>query len=184
MPAKRKENKITKDNITTDIYNYYRKYSKNPVSRDVFVAFLFGDDGDITLSNGIYPTIVRKIVEGNFHWKMPYSFGVLSVGKYKGTIMDKKGRIRQPRNYQAEWVYWREKYEGKTDEEIAKIPNKPKIYLDNDDTNGFKYSFRWDKSGCNIRNNSAYKLKMQRVWDRYIPKKVRDPNFKTDYYLL
>ena len=184
MPAKRKENKITKDNITTDIYNFYRKNSNNPVSREVFVEFLFGDDSDIISSNGIYPTIVRMIIDGNFHWKMPFSFGVLSVAKYKGVAIDKAGKIRQPRDYQAEWRYWRKRYADKTDDEIAKIPDKPKIYLDNDHTNGYKCTFRWDKGGCNIRNNSAYKLKMQRIWDRYIPQKVRDPNFKTDYFLL
>lgn len=184
MPAKRKENKIRKDNITTQLYNFYKKSSKNPVSREVYVKFLFGDDSNICSSLGLYPTIIRKIVEENFMWKMPCNFGVLSLVKYKKELVDKDGNIKAPRNYQEEWKLWRRKYPNISDEDIAKIPNKPKVYYDLEDTNGYKFTFKWDKRGCNITNNSAYKLKMQRAWEYFISKRLKDPNFKTDYYLL
>lgn len=183
MPyIKRSKNTIKKDYITRHLYAFYKTRTDKPVSLKIFTEFLIGSDSDFSTSKGIIPQIMLKIINENFEWHMPFRFGFLSIKKYKPRKVDSKGKIKKRVDYKASFEYWRKKYPGLSDQEIATIPCKPKIYHDNDITNEYQFKFYWNKYACNIKCNSAYKFYIQRYFKRYLSKKVRDPYFKTDYY--
>lgn len=50
----------------------------------------------------------------------------------------------------------------------------------NEHTNGYKYYFLWDRTGCNSRNLSYYRLVMTRKNKRLLAKLIK--NNKMDYY--
>lgn len=182
---RRSKNKATKDYVTKDIYNYYKSKVDKPVSRVTFRDFLIGDDADFSNSKGIIPQLMMKVINENFEWKMPFRLGIISVKKSKPKVLiNHKGKITKRVNFKASFEYWRKKYPGKTDEEIATIPNKPRIYHDNDETNGYQFKFFWDKFDAPVINITNYKLNIQRYFKRYLAAKVRDPLFKTDYFLV
>lgn len=97
-----------------------------------------------------YITIVfEKIFDGNIYY-MPYGFGPLYVNKRKVIV----GKRLSP-----DW-------------EATKKYGKMVFHL-NEHTNGFKYSFKWDKGGCRFRNGRLYRLEIARLNKRALAKSIK-----------
>jgi hypothetical protein len=93
--------------------------------------------------------VFDNIFDGNIYY-MPFGFGPLYVNKRKVI----PGKRLSPN--------WSEtKKYGKL------------IFHLNEHSNGYKYSFKWDKGGCRFRNGKFYRLEMARCKKRELAKSIK-----------
>lgn len=170
----RGKNKVKCDLGIREIYNYYKENAKNPIDKNKF-SIVWKD---------IAKTIIRLIVYRNLDFALPARMGTLSVRKTKVQFKFKedgsldKSQLRV--NYKASWDKWVKEYPDLTKEEIAKLPNKKYIYHLNEDTNGYKVRWRWDKFTCTVKNQILYSLTMSRTNKQELSYAFK--NMNTDYY--
>jgi hypothetical protein len=72
--------------------------------------------------------------------------------------------------------YWEKLYPGKTAEEISAIEHKPVVRELNEDTDGYRMSWYWDKTTYNHANQFAYHLDMARAHDQVLSKGIQFNN--------
>jgi hypothetical protein len=129
---------------------------------------------------------MNKILFEAEEFRFPARLGHLRIKKRKVHIeLDQNGNIKKEFlriDYKASWDMWRNLYPGKTDKEIATIPNKAKVYHLNDNFNGYYCRFYWDKTTMNVSNGTAYCFKVIRKWQRLVAKILNDPNLTINYY--
>jgi hypothetical protein len=128
----------------------------------------------------LLPAIVKLIIFENLDFRMPGRLGYLRIKKkLKEVKLTKSGEV-DARNLSIDWKktkqYWETLYPGKTAQEIAEIKDKPLVREMNEDTNGYRMLWFWDKLTCNIRNQSAYYLDMSRDNDRILSRGIKFNN--------
>jgi len=93
--------------------------------------------------------VFNKIFDGSLYY-MPFGFGPMYVNKRKIIL----GKRLSP-----DW-------------EATKKYGKMVFHL-NEHTNGFKYSFKWDKGACRVRNSRLYRLEIARLNKRALAKSIK-----------
>lgn len=154
MHFKRGKRKVIADYKIKDIYKYYKdKCKKKRIKWLEYTQF-------IKIHKIIYENIMNRIIYEGAEFTFSYRLGGLRIKKKKQVLrLDKEGNVDK-RSLSVNWkktkILWNKQYFGKTFEEIKKIKNKPLIYELNEHTDGYRFSFFWDKITCNVPNQSAY----------------------------
>jgi hypothetical protein len=140
----RSKNRIDNAHGLVDMYDFY--ISDKELDSPYFISRL-----EFRTILKDYITIVfKEIFNGNMYY-MPYGFGPLYVNKRKVI----PGKRLSPN--------WEEtKKYGKL------------IFHLNEHSNGFKYSFKWDKGNCRFKNNRLYRLEMARCNKRALAKSIKE----------
>ena len=128
--------------------------------------------------------IVHQIIEHSFDFRLPSRLGDLGIRKVKiEKTLNDKGEVEsknRPVNYKKTIELWYELY-GTTDkEELNKIDNKPLVRFDNRHTGGYTFYVAWDKSTCNVKNQTKYRFIPCKKFKTLINKISREKNI--DYY--
>src|SRR6056297_2753989 len=150
MAIKRGKRKMIANYAIRDLYKYYKQNHDNPVSYKEFKRYLIF----------ITSYIMHNILYEKMEFVSPKRVGNFRIRRMKNKIkVDENNEVQtnylKP-DWKKCWELWHEKYPDLSDEEIAKIPNKEKIYHLNNHSDGYYNKFYWDKLTCNIRNHTAY----------------------------
>ena len=139
------------------IYNYYKeRWGEKALPKDK-VKLIY---------QKLFPAIVKLMVFENLDYRMPSRLGYLRVKKkLVEPKIDMNGNL-DTRNLSVNWKktkrLWQEVYPNKNGEEIKLIEGKPIVRELNEHSNNYRVMFFWDKLTCNIKNQSAYFVKMTR----------------------
>lgn len=159
-----------------DFYKYYKENSDNPVSKQVFSQF------SRKLGTGLMRLVTFEGVELIFPWRLGSLYLKRKETKLyfddDGNVDRKKMRIDWGRTLK----YWTETYEGKSMEEIKVIPDKKYFYHLNEHSDGYKYSWYWDKVISNVKNQNFYNFKPIRSIKRELTGYIRITNNRIKYY--
>ncbi len=159
----RGKSKVIADYKFGDIYKFYKElYGEKALPRDVVWK----------IYKKLFPAIAKLIVYENLDYRMPARLGYIRIKKKKIEIkLDKDGNV-DARRFSINWKktkkYWMELYPGKTGEEIKQIENKPLVRELNEHTDGYRMTWFWDKSTCNVKNQFAYYINMTRSHDQML----------------
>lgn len=148
-----------------DIYAYYKKNSKNPVSSTLFRE-VWQDFANV---------ITDDIVNGR-DFLMPFRIGVLGIRKHKIRVKLNPDGTIDKRYLRPDWKATNELWER--DQEAKK--NKQLVFHLNKHFGGFNCKWFWDKSTCMLINQSAYSLVMSRENKRKLAKAIFSG--EVDYY--
>jgi len=167
----RGKGKIIVDYKFGDIYKFYKELYKDKALPKKKVWEIY---------KRLFPAIAKLIVFENFDYRMPVRLGYLRVKKKKIDIkLDKNGNV-DTRRFSVDWKktkkYWKELYPDKTAAEISKIDNKPVVRELNEDTDGYRMVWFWDKTTCNLKNQTAYYLDMTRTNDQILSNGIKYNN--------
>jgi hypothetical protein len=177
LAFKRGKREILADYKTTDIYRYYKKNCKHsPITRAQFTAIL----------EGFHDKISDKIVWDNFEFYMPGRMGSIYLIKKESVffINEKTGKAETKflkLDFAACKKKWEALYPGLTGEEIAAIPDKPKIFWLHENTDGKYARWFWDKSLCIVPNKIAYYFEPVRAIKNKVSNYINTFN-RVDYY--
>lgn len=173
---KRGKAKIKKHYITKDLYNYYKKNSKNPVSYKQYMEFLYGDTKK---NEGFIRIYTNEIIYKSSVLKLPIG-GTLSIRKHKPLVkFNNKGELDIKRSkmnidWRATRKYWEDNPGSKE--------NKVFIYFNNKHTRGYLYNYFWDKKRMGgIKNRFFYKFCPCRSLSRELAKILKE-NPNIEYY--
>lgn len=148
-----------------DIYDFYKKNSKNPVDKKTFRSS-WGDFAEIITDN---------IVSGKDFF-MPFRVGYLGIRKHKIKVKLNPDGTIDKRYLRPDWKTTKDLWER--DKEAK--DRKQVIFHLNKHFNGFNCKWFWDKRTCCIKNKSAYCLVMTRENKRKLSKAIFTG--EVDYY--
>lgn len=154
----RTKGKYKADVATKEMFNCYQnrieKKSIYDIEKKIFVAILKRING----------RIIENIITTNYEFVMPFRLGTLSVKKFKTRLkLDADGNLvksKIPVDYGKTLALWKVNPEARAAKKL--------VYFLNDHTDGFRYTFNWDKRTCNVRNRSIYCFKASRKNNRNI----------------
>jgi hypothetical protein len=160
--------KLIADYRSEEIYNFYKeRYGDEALPKEVVIEFY----------KRLFPEIVKLIVFDNLDYRFPARLGSLRVKKKEvSPKIDKNGNLDARRlsvNWKATKRLWEKMYPNKTEEELKSIKKKPIIREMNDHTNNYRLTWFWDKTTCNIKNQSAYYVDITRDNDNILSRAVR-----------
>jgi len=169
----RGKRKITTDFGAEDIYKFYKqKYKEQALSKSKF--------------NDIWKRYInvrlQMVIFENVDFTMPFRMGeiCIRIGRQANRIT-KNGKFQFTVDWGETKKKWENLYPDKTPEEIAKIPNKPLVYVLNENTDGKKVYWRWERITCSHKNYTVYRLKMNREWSKMLANYVKQLD-KIPYY--
>jgi len=168
----RGETKVKIDYTLDDIWNVFKvtklkEYTKKPkLNKELFAK----------IAKDLNQEIVNTIIEKNFEYYMPCSTGVLSVKKIKVEPRIYKGKL--VKNLSIDYKATRELWLTNPEAREA----KKKIYNMNEHSNGYRYSFYWNKQGFTAIGKKVYMFKAVRANSRLITEKT-NANPHLDFYL-
>lgn len=140
----------------------------------------------VTICHLINKSLSDKIIKESFEFKMPFRLGTLSIKKSKTSIHIKDGKLEKNKliiDWGKSWEIWNQEYPGKSRKEINAIKNKMVIYNLNDHTNGYVMRWFWDKSICNIPNQTAYQFRPTKRNRLTLAEWIKSDEKTNDYYL-
>jgi len=150
------------DITSQDFYRYYLNTEKKPIPYSI-LKDLYKD-----MMSGL----MDLVLEGE-EVVIPH-LGTFSVRSYKPKQFDSNGNfIKPPIDFGRCWPYWRSKYPGLTDEEIAAIENKPVLRYENRHSKGLRYMFYWNHKTMPIRGKQVYIFKAATQYNRRLSKIVK-----------
>lgn len=174
LTFKRGKRKVLAAYASNDIYDYYKTHYDRVVSKSVFMKIL----------KDLYAEIMNMIIFENLDFVLPAHMGSLRIKKKKIELsINKDGKLDKRRftvNWKKTKEYWGKLYKDKTAEELKEIKDKPVIIELNEHSDGYRYTWFWDKTTCNALNQSAYYFDAIRKYDTLIAKAsktVRDLNY-------
>lgn len=155
---KRTKGKYKAEVATTNFYKYYisniEKGTVYDIDKTLFTKIL----------KDINKEIMKLIVTTNYEFVMPYRLGTLSIKKFKTKLkLDTDGNLIKsniPIDYGKTLALWKVSPEAK---EAKKV-----VYFLNKHTDGYRYTFHWDKKIAVLKNKSAYQFKASRANNRMI----------------
>lgn len=174
--------KITEKNGLPEIYKYYKsKFSKEERNTSAIVDY----KKFCGILRDFNKEVASIIINEGLEFKLPQRLGYIRVLKYKPrTLVNPDGTIKK-KSLNPDWCsskkLWKEKYPGKTPEELKLIKNKPIVYFLNEHTNGYKHRFYWYKKGSNAKNRSVYSMITTFSNKRMLGKVLQSDNH-VDYY--
>ncbi len=138
------------------------------------------------IAYAITKTISEKIIKESLILKLPYRLGTISVEKSKSNIVVVDGKLQKNRmipDWQKTWELWYQEYPGKTRKEIWEIPDKLMVYNMNEHSNGYVYSWVWNKVNTNVKNMSVYKFRPVKQNRLDLKDWIHSDERENDYYL-
>lgn len=171
MITKRGKALIKKDYTTRHLYNFYKSTTDNPVNYDVFLKFLFAEEGIIN-------KIVNKLLYSAYIVSFPL-IGNIYIKKYKPKIKFKPNGdldIRKS-HIRIDWQNTKKLWESDSEAKEKKL----KVYHINKHTKGYQYKFVWDKRRNILNNKTIYKFKPVRKIDRELSYILKN-NIDVDYF--
>lgn len=173
---KRRENKIKVDFKPSDIFDFYKDKSKNPVKSTIFHEVLKEYNGEM----------LRMVLYDGLDFTLQNRLGFIRIKKFDNTLkLNDKGEIANKLrpNWGKTLKKWKELYPDVDPKDYKNIPDKPVIYHLNEHTDGWAFRWYWDKITCNVINQSAYKFEPIRQIKREAAKAWKQiPNLKDKYY--
>ena len=175
---KRSKGKIEIHCGLKDFFKFYKeRYTKdNLVEYDVYAKVI----------KELNETIAKAIIYDNYDFKMPGRLGYLNIIKKKHKLkMDENGKVDTrylPVDYQATKKLWAKEYPGLTEEEILQIPDRKRVFHKNMHSDGYIYSWYFDKYTSNAKNKSVYYFKPTRTNSRELAAHVKSEDFSGNYY--
>lgn len=169
----RGKRKILADYTGVDVYKFYvEKHKDKSVEKKLFDR----------VWNRFIDIRMQMVIFENVQFTMPYRLGELTIrlGGQANRIT-KKGKFRFRTDWGETKKKWAKLYPNLTDEEIAKLPDKPLVYVTNETTDGRKVYWRWEKFTCNHKNHKVYRIRMNRKWSRMLAQYVKQTD-KLQYY--
>ncbi len=119
-------------------------------------------------------------------FKTPYKIGNIFCIKKKTKLrFDEEGNIITrllPVDWYRSKQKWAKMWPGLSPAELKKIPKKPLVFCLNEHSNGYRYSFFWDRRGQRFTNIRAYNFVPNRKNHRHLAKVAKDPDLRVDYW--
>jgi hypothetical protein len=140
----------------------------------------------VDLCHLINITLSDKIIKESFEFRMPARLGTISIRKNKIKIKVKDGKLEKNKmivDWKKTWDYWNSEYPNKTRKEIAQIRDKVTIYNMNEHTNGYVMGWRWDKSTCNVNNQTVYVFRPTKRNRLELARWIKSDDRENDFYL-
>lgn len=168
MTFKRGRRKVLANYKFDDIYKFYKELNGKKALPKSVVRQIY---------KKLFPTIVKMMVFDAFDFRMPARLGYIRVKKkLVEPKLDENGNL-DARRLSVDWKkttkLWNKLYPGKTQKEIKAIKNKPLVRELNEDYNGYRVTWYWDKTTCNIKNQAAYYINITRDNDRILSRGVK-----------
>ena len=138
---KNRENKYKSDYRRSKIFFFYRReyeYSKFTSKFSNQNNLLVKEKLYFQIINDMFDLIMDKIVHKSEQFKLPLNLGYIGIKKKKMNF-----------NYLLSKKYLKIDYKSTKDSGV-------KVYHTNDHTNNFRYRWKWDRSNCRIKGNTAY----------------------------
>lgn len=137
--------------VTSTLQDAYKTYntSYEPINKKLYIAIAYD----------ILKHISNMIITNSLEYRIPNKLGFIRIKKTKPKLKIREGRIDVNKNiidWKATWDAWNEMYPNKTRKEIKLIKDKRVIFQTNNHTDGEVMRWYWDRSVCNIKNNSIY----------------------------
>jgi len=173
---KRGKGKKLADYALHDIYKFYKTLDGEKVPSNIFRAVL----------KDYNTKALEKVVYEGEDFELEAGMGSIRIRKFNNKPkLNKDGEVKN--KFAVDWPEthkrWREIYPGKTDEEILKIPNKPRVFHLNEHTDNWVLKWHWDKITCTVPNQSAYRFYPVRTIKRNAAKVWKEvPGMHTKYY--
>ena len=117
---------------------------------------------------------------------MPFRLGTLSIKKNKLRLHVKDGKLEKNKliiDWEKCWDYWHNEYPGKSRKEINAIKEKVVIYNINEHTNGYIMRWKWDKSTCNVHNQTVYSFRPTKRNRLALAAWIKSEERENDYFL-
>lgn len=154
-----------------EIYKFYKElYGKKALPRSTMRE----------VYKRLFPSIVKMMVFDNFEYRMPSRLGYIRVKKkLVEPKLDENGNIDARRlsvDFKKTKKLWQKLYPGKTQKELKQIKDKPLVRELNEDYNGYRVVWYWDKTTCNLPNQAAYYINLTRDNDRILSSGVKFNN--------
>jgi hypothetical protein len=140
----------------------------------------------VSLCHLINTTLSDRIIKESMDFRMPHRLGTLSIRKSKLKICVKNGKLEKNKmivDWGKTWEYWNKEYPGMTRKEINAIDGKIAIYNMNEHTNGYIMGWNWDKSTCNIHNQTVYSFRPTKRNRLALAEWIKSDEKTNDYYL-
>jgi len=120
------------------------------------------------------------IVFDTLDFRMPARLGYIRVKKkLVEPKIDENGNL-DTRRLSIDWKktrrLWDKLFPGKNKDELKAIKDKPLVRELNEDYNGYRVVWYWDKTTCNIKNQDAYYIDVTRDNDRILSRGVKMNN--------
>lgn len=159
-----------------DFYKSYKRKSLNPVNKGVYSSIV----------KEINESISNAMIYTGYEFEMPNIKFSISIAKKKHKIkFDESGNpiIKWlPVDYQETKKLWNKLYPDKTEEEILKIPDRPRVYNRNKHSNGYVYRWYFNRILSNCVNQSVYYFEPTRTNRRNLAKYIQSEDFVDRYY--
>lgn len=159
-----------------EFYKYFEAKNTFDVASQVFNKVL----GELNQA------IAEAIMYENYEFKMPGRLGFISVIKKKHKLkLDENGKVDTrylPVDFQKTRELWKKIYPGKTETEIMLIPDRKRVFYQNKHSDGFIYSWFYNKYTSNATNKSVYYFKPTRTHQRALAKHVKSEDFDGNYF--
>jgi hypothetical protein len=140
----------------------------------------------VDLCHLINTTLSDKIIKESFEFRMPAKLGTISIRKNKIKIKVKDGKLEKNKmivDWKKTWDFWNTEYAGKTRKEIIDTKDKIAIYNLNEHTNGYVMGWKWDKSTCNVPNQTVYWFRPTKRNRLTLAQWIKSDEKQNDYYL-
>ncbi len=175
LQFKRGKRKVLADYKLKDLYNYYSSEVKDPVDKETYKRVL----------GKIYPEIIKMIIFENMEFYFPNRLGTFRIKKKLTEVkLTEEGEV-DVRALSIDWkktkALWVEMYPDKKPKDFKAIKDKPLIRELNEHTDGWRYTWYWDRFTSNIPHQSYYTLDLNREYDRLLSKAAKTIN-NLEYY--
>lgn len=139
-----------------DSYKHYKKISTKPVDISLYIR----------ICNHFMLFLASKLLTQGLI-NLPARLGSISITGKKQKLKVEDGKIK---GLAPDWKATRELWN--TDEEAKK--NKQIVYHFNEDTNGIRYRFRWNRKRVFMDNKTLYNLIMTRTNKRTLARLIKE----------
>jgi len=169
--------------ITAGIRHSYGRFKK------VFPQYDTKRKDYIRICYEINKKLSERIIKESLELKLPYKLGTLSIKKQKIKILVKDGQLKKNKmivDWEKSWEMWKADNPTLTRKEIMDLPNKTVVYNMNQHTNGYIFSWVWDKllSSDNLYNLRFYKFKPTKQNRLDLKDWLKSDDRENDYYVI
>lgn len=152
-----------------DYYNFYKKEYSSKLSRRRYNDIITDFNKEIR----------KLIIEESLHYYIPHIGMEMSIKKDKRKPRIVKGRLIN--NIPVDWKATNELWNK--DEEARK--KKLLVRYNNSHTSGYVYRVYLNKYKSKMRNKTYFKFRTNRIFQRLLSKRIKDPNKESyDTFLL
>jgi hypothetical protein len=130
--------------------------------------------------------ISKAVILDGFEFKLPGRLGYISIIKKKHRLKtNENGKVDTrylPVDFKKTKELWAEIYPDKTEAEILAMPDRKRVFHTNTHSDGFIYSWYYNKFTSNATNKSVYYFNPTRTNQRLLSAYVKSEDFANVYY--